>query len=195
LSEVTLELRRKAFHLLSLAYLAGFHFLGRRDASIVSGCFVLLVAAVELARLNSPAARGAVEAVFGPIIRKKEARRFTGAFYTSLGAFLVFAFYGSRPSVVDASLLYLALGDAASAVVGKLWGRVRYTVRGETRSLEGTAAGLAAAVLAGFLARLSPLHAAAGALAFVAADTIPIPPDDNLWIPVATGGALFALGA
>lgn len=192
---VELELKRKAFHLLGLLYLGAYWLIGHPLVNWVMGSWMALVAALETLRLVSPGVRGALHSVFGPIIREKEAARFTGAFYTSLGAFSVFLLYGARPAVVAAAILYLSLGDAASAVVGRLWGRRAYAVLGERRTLEGSAAGLAAALACGWLAGLSPAHAAAGALAFLAADTVPIPPDDNLWIPVLAGGTLFVLGA
>jgi dolichol kinase len=127
-------------------------------------------------------------------MRSHEGRRPTGTFYASLGILGSIAFFGAHPSVVTASILYLALGDAASALAGKAWGKRRFTLWGRTRSVEGTLAGFAAALGAGALAGLPPGMALAGAAFFSLVDALPVPPDDNLWIPLLTAAFLYTIG-
>lgn len=188
------ELQRKAFHLLCLLFLGAYLLIGHPLILRVMGAWLALIFIVETARLRSEWARRWVESVFKPILRSKESRRYTGAFYTSLGAFCCFLFFGEHPTVIKACLCYLAFGDSASAVAGRMWGRHTFTIMGETRSLEGSAAGLSAAVLCGLALGLPPSGVAAGTAAFVFADTVPLPPDDNFWIPVLTGTALYLVG-
>ncbi len=190
---LALELRRKTFHLLCLLYLGGYRLLERETAVRAMVAVTVLTWGIETWRLRSALGRRVVEGVFGPLIRSKEGARYTGAFYTSLGAMGVIALFGSRPEVVTAALLYLALGDAASAVVGVRWGRHPYWILGRKRSLEGSAAGMTVALAAGLAAGLTAPQACAGALAFAVADAVPIPPDDNVWIPVLPGAVLFTL--
>lgn len=191
---LTRELRRKTFHLGGLIYLGVYMALGYPKVLRVMAGWMVVVAGLESARLLSPAARKVIQRIFGPIIRDKEHDRFSGAFYTTLGVFVVFLAFGDRPTIVSASILYLSLGDAASAVVGKMWGRHQYRVLGDIRSLEGTGAGIAVALLCGLLLRLPAAAVLLGAGAFTLTDTVGLPPDDNLWIPVVTGGALYLLG-
>ena len=190
---LALELKRKAFHLLTLLYLGAYLLLGPDLALAMMAVWMFVIFTVETARLRTERGRALVDWFFRGIIRTKEAARYTGAFYTSLGALCVFFFFGRDPGTVKAALLYLALGDAVTAVVGRRWGAHPYQIRGETRSLEGTAAGVAVALVCGFSAGLTPAQCAAGAAVFTVADALPIPPDDNLWIPVLTGAALFTL--
>lgn len=188
------EFKRKAFHLLSLIYLAVYLKLGHPLALYLLAGWMFLVAAVETARLKSPAVRNYFQSVFGGIIREKETGRYTGTFYTTLGSLVTLFFFGTRPVIVNAALLYLSLGDAASAVVGKKWGNHPYKVMGQTRSLEGTAAGFLVAWACGWSISLPPAIALGGAVVFSLADAVPIPPDDNLWIPVITASALLLMG-
>ena len=188
------ELRRKVFHLLTLLYLGAYELLGAERSLRWMAVWATLLAAVEFGRLVFPRVRALFDAAFGPLIRPKEAARFTGAFYTTLGILGTFLLFGDAPILVRTGVLYLAFGDAAGAVVGVGWGRRRFLVLGQTRSVEGTAAGLATAAACGWLVGLAPLPLAAGAAAFALVDAIPLPPDDNLWIPILPTGAVWLAG-
>ena len=67
-----------------------------------------------------------------------ELNAFSGIFHTTAGCLAVMFWAGSKPAVVWASLLYLALGDAAAALVGKAAGR--HKIAGGKKSVEGSAA-------------------------------------------------------
>lgn len=194
-ASLKLELRRKLFHLGSLLFLAVYLQLGHPTTLYLMSVWLTLIFAVETARLRPGPTRDLIEKVFGAIIREKELKRYTGAFYTSLGVFFVFLFFGTRPQIVSAAILYLAVGDAASALAGKFYGTRHYRIYKDTRSWEGSAAGFAAALACGFAVGLPARLAVAGAVSFSVIDAIPIPPDDNFWIPVVTGTTLLLLGA
>lgn len=191
---IRLELRRKTFHLLILLYLGAYWLIGEPQIRPVAAFWTALVVTVEISRLKIRAVGDLFRRVFGPIIREKEADRFTGAFYSSLGILTVFYIFQGRPTVVAAALLYLAFADSASALFGRIWGGHFYKLRGEIRSLEGSAAGFLAALACGLAVGLGPPRALLGALVFTAVDAAPIPPDDNFWIPVLTGAALAISG-
>ena len=188
------EVVRKIFHQSLLLYLGAYHLLGEKTALAAMAVWTAGVAVFEIARLGSVTVRDFVQKHAGGIIREKEQNRFTGTFYVALGILSVFFLYGSHPAIVTASILYLAFGDAASALIGRRFGRHKYQVLGQDRSLEGTAGGLAVALGVGFAMGFSPLMIAAGAGAFLLADVLPLPPDDNFWIPVMTGTALWLAG-
>jgi CDP-diacylglycerol--serine O-phosphatidyltransferase len=189
------ELKRKAFHQSTLLFIPAFLWLGYPAAAWGMAAFTVLMAGVELLRLRSKWARPLFERYFGGLIRAKEAERFSGSFYVTLGVTLATILFGSNPAVVVAAIAALALGDAASPLVGMRFGWKPYTVRGTRRSVDGTLAGFAVVLAIGLACGFSPLVAAAGAVVFSLVDTIPVKPDDNLWIPVIYGAALFALSA
>ncbi len=191
---IRLELRRKVFHLLILLYLAAYWLIGEPTIRPVMAVWTALVVVVEIARLKTDLVRNLIQWLFGPIIREKESGRFTGAFYSSLGILASVYLYRGRPAAITAALLYLAFADSSSALVGRIWGSRFYNLRGEQRSLEGTLAGFAAAMICGLGVGLDLPRALLGALVFSAVDAAPIPPDDNFWIPVLCGGALALAG-
>lgn len=187
------EVGRKAFHqstliFAALYWLAGFPLAGYLAAGWLAGFAVL-----ETLRLKTAWGRDLAKRWFSGIVREKEANRFTGAFFDTLGVTISMIAFGSHPAIVIASILYLAWGDSASALVGRRWGQHKYQVRGETRSVEGTAAGFAVALAVGVACGFAPWIALGAAVAFSLVDTIPVKPDDNLYIPIVTGTVLFLL--
>lgn len=188
------ELRRKAFHQLTLLYLGAYWLLGYPRAAWFLAGWTLLVLLVEILRLRAAWMRAFIERFFGSMIREKEASRFTGSFYVTLGVALTVALYGRIPAVVGAAIAALALGDAVSPLVGMRFGWKPYTIRGTLRSVDGTLAGYIVVVLIGLGFGFPLKLAAPAALAFTLVDTVPVKPDDNFWIPVAYSTALVGLG-
>lgn len=189
MNELVKECARKAFHMLSLAYLAAYWFLGYPRVLSWMAVWAAIVVAAETARLRLPALNEALTALFSGIIRPEESRRYSGIFHTTVGALLLIAGFGRHPRIVAASLFYVSFGDSAAALVGKSLGRHRI---GSKKTLEGSLACFLACALIG---RLMGLDAAAVLLGAVAATTIEMLPttrffNDNLWMPVATAAVL-----
>ncbi|MBM4142284.1 MAG: hypothetical protein FJ225_01630 [Lentisphaerae bacterium] len=80
-------------------------------------------------------------------------RRTRGSEYYPLAIFLLFALTREAPWFYVSAVLVLAVADAFAALIGSRYGRVRYEVEDEQKSLEGS---LAFAAIA-FLAILLPL--------------------------------------
>ncbi len=62
-----------------------------------------------------------------------------GESFFALGVSIV-ALVGPSKWIFVAAVLYLALADAAAALVGNKWGKHKYTLFGHSKSLEGTTA-------------------------------------------------------
>lgn len=187
------EFKRKAFHQLSLLYLAAYFVIPPAHRVAAFAAWTGVVAAVELARLYWKPARRFFERWFGGIIRAKEAEHFSGSFYATLGLAVTAALWGANPAVMAGAVLALSLGDAASPLVGLRFGVGRFKVAGTQRSVDGALAGFAVVLAIGLSLGFSPLVAALAALVFSAVDLYPVKPDDNLWIPIAFGTALALL--
>jgi dolichol kinase len=187
------EVLRKGWHQFSLLYLAAYFLIGYPAIIPAMTAWVTVVGALELVRLKVPRAKPIFDKLFGKLIREKEADRLSGVFYVSLGLFAALVLFGSSPVLVTAAALYLAWGDAISALVGMRFGRREFKVNGVPRTLEGAAAGFAVALAIGLGLGFSPLVALGAALAFSAMDIYPVKPDDNLWIPVVATTALYLL--
>ncbi len=115
--------------------------------------------------------------------------------------------------VATAAVMAMTLGDAMASILGRAFGRHRYTVFGHTRSWEGTAAMAAfsfAAILLTLMflpgSSLSPhstplaasslwITALAGALVATVVEGLSPAGTDNLSVPLLSGLAMFLLTA
>ena len=118
-----------------------------------------------------------------------------GSEYYPLAVFLVFVLAGDDYWRYLASLLVLGVADAFAALVGGEYGRVRYTVEEESKSLEGSLVFLVVAFLAiqlpmMLLTDLSPetivLSSLLVALVVTGFEAISLHGADNLFVPIAT---------
>jgi dolichol kinase len=189
------EIGRKTFHMLSLVYLGAFHLLGWPLAGRAMAVWLPVVLVIEILRLKVPAIERALVGFFDGMIRETERKHFSGIFHTTAGSLAAMLIARGEPKIVGAAILQLALGDAASALAGKAFGRTK--LFGGAKSLEGSLAGFAVGFAAALACGLRPGAALAAALAGALAELLPTTPwsNDNLWIPVASATALVLMGA
>jgi len=183
------ELARKSIHVaVSIIAVAIVWLTPALTGRTILALAVLLALSVEIARrLNTPIARGFRRGL-GPLLREHETRGLTGATMLALG-FLIAAMTFS-PHFAGAGMLYAGVGDAASALVGRRWGSLRFPWG---KSVQGSAAFFAAAVAAGWIApEIAPLPAVVAALAATLLESLPTPIDDNLILPIAGALATWA---
>lgn len=182
---------RKLYHLFGgLGLLSLYFLLGRPFALAVYALLFLIVLSVDLIRLRIPAFNEYVMTRFSSFIRASEARKLTGTPPYVLGIGLSLLLY--RTDIATAAICFLAFGDVAATAVGERYGRTK--IAGE-KSLEGTAAFILAAVVVGSLLPLAGIHPGmgivlAGALAAAGVELLPLPVNDNLAIPLVSGGMM-----
>ncbi len=185
---------RKLYHLLGgLGLLSLYYLLGRQKALICYGVLILVVLAIDITRLKVPAFNRFIFDRFGSFIRKNEANKLTGTAPYFLGIGLTLLFY--RSDIATAAICFLAFGDVAATSVGERYGRTK--ISGE-KSLEGTVAFVAAAALSGVMLNVVGIHLPyglllAGALVAAGVELIPLPVNDNLVIPLVSGGVMELL--
>ncbi|MDD5100568.1 MAG: hypothetical protein PHP66_06405, partial [Syntrophales bacterium] len=107
-----------------------------------------------------------------------------------LGIGLTLFFY--QAGIATAAIVFLACGDVMATTVGERYGRTKIV---REKSLEGTLAFVAAAILSGVLLNLTfvPLPFGlllAGAIVAAGVELLPLPFNDNLTIPVISGGVM-----
>ena len=182
---------RKLYHLFGgLGLLSLYYLLGRRNALVCYGLLFLVVLAVDITRLRVPAFNQFIQTRLSSFIRKNEANKITGTAPYVLGIGLTLLFY--RTDIATAAICFLAFGDVAATTVGERYGRTK--IVGD-KSLEGTLAFAVIAVASGLALPLVGFHLAPGLIAagsFVAAgvELVPLRVNDNLVIPVVSGGAM-----
>src|SRR5262245_11059504 len=125
-------------------------------------------------------------------------RRSRGVEYYPLVVYALFVLTRTQPWLYVASLLTLAVSDALAALIGTRYGRVRYGVDGESKSLEGSLAFLVATCLVVELPLVlwndpslpGPPSCALAALLTSALVTgfeaVSLGGRDNLWVPLGT---------
>ena len=173
-SELKREFGRKAFHMLSLAYLGVFHLLGWPRAGWVMALWLPIVFVIETLRLKVPRIGRALVGFFDGLIRETERKHFSGIFHTTTGSLAAMLIARGDSMIVGAAILQLALGDAASALVGKAFGRTK--LFGGAKSLEGSLAGFAVGFASALACGVRPGAALAAALAGALAELAPTTP-------------------
>lgn len=140
-----------------------------------------------------------------------------GTVYFALSITILFAAFwrtnspGDRGYIAAAGSMAMTWGDAFAAIIGKTWGRHRYTIAGSTRSLEGSLTMFIASGTAMFLvlalvpqSPLSPLATPIGipisltaalvaALIATGAEAISPHGADNISVPLSSGLTVFAM--
>jgi dolichol kinase len=192
---------RQAFHAFNAAWgVLAYHFLVPRwVAAAAVGTVTAMFGFGEWLRLHRPEVQAEIlrHPVFGRVIRPHEHDRFSGGFWFGVGVFAVLVMY-PRP-VVEAACLVMGFGDAASTVLGRRFGTWRLP---GGRSLQGTLAFavtslvVVAAWRAGAWGDPAATALAWGGLAGLAGavtELLSTRVDDNLSVPVVTGGVLWAV--
>jgi dolichol kinase len=207
------EINRKLLHLPALLMPAGIFYLPRLTSmpkwgpSAVLGLLLALSVLLEVLRFAYPAVQRRYRALFDPLLRREEDSRFTGSTYIIAAAFLCALLFMDEPHVAFMTLTAFILADAGAALVGMRLGRIRIGAK----SLEGTLACFLIALAAFSLYPRLPLlleaweGAMPRAVRFGAPLSIALLElvslrfgrrfaiDDNLAVPVATGGIILML--
>ena len=186
---------RKLWHVLGgLGLLATWFALGRPRAFFAYAGLLAAALAFDLARFALPRFDAWCHARLGAFLRRGETGRLSGtpAYVTGVAATLLLF---PEPAAV-AAILFLVVGDVTATTVGERWGRRRVGAK----SLEGTAAFFAAALLAGLASRAAlggppPGAVVAGAWSAALLELfMPRWANDNLVIPLAAAFFMTLLG-
>jgi dolichol kinase len=184
---------RKIFHLAGgVGLLSLYYVLGRSQALLFYGILFIAVLILDVARLKLPLFNEFVYARFGSVIRKNEKEKLTGTAPYVLGIGL--SLYAFSTDVASAAICFLAFGDVAATTVGERYGKTKIG----DKSLEGTAAFIAAGLLVGLVllpiagVQLPPEIIVTGAVVAAAVELVPLA-NDNFTIPIAAGAAMTLL--
>lgn len=195
MSDLRREFGRKAFHMLSLVYWAAFAFFGWPRIVRIMGAWLVVVIAIETARLRIPAVERRLVSWFDGMIRETERRHYSGILHTTTGSLVAMLIASGDPVIVGTAVGQLAFGDAAAALAGKAFGRTK--ILGGQKSLEGSLAGLAACYAVAVLCGVRPGAALLSACAAMIVELLPTTGffNDNLWMPAASALVLRLVGA
>ncbi|RLI37375.1 hypothetical protein DRO66_03975, partial [Candidatus Bathyarchaeota archaeon] len=107
----------------------------------------------------------------------------------ALSIFIALTLY--PPQTGFAAITILTLGDGTARLVGKKFGR-RVLPHNKAKKLEGTVAGILLSAAASLLF-VSPSKAIAASIIGMIVETIPLPINDNILIPLVAAVALTVI--
>lgn len=189
------ELKRKAVHLLALVIPLGIWILGESTALLVLVIFSVAAVVSDVLRVRSNAFAGAIHRIFGFMMRPEERPPLggrvvlNGATWVLLSSTILLALF--PPDIVILAISAFMIADAAAAIVGRRWGRRRWT--GTTRTMEGSAAFLGVAILVMLPFGWTVLWTTILACVAGAAAEIPSRPlNDNIRVPLVMAAVIYA---
>ncbi len=184
------EIKRKAFHHLSLLYM-GIYWLTPRVVSLsILGFVLVLLGAIEFLRLRRPEVNAWFLDRFGGIHRESEVMAPSGIFWTLLGCWLTMLIFTNKRIVLPA-IGFLVFGDALAALGGQRWGKHPWNFN-PAKTWEGSGCFAAISMVWAMIFVRWPV-AILGAISGAWIEARPLPWNDNFWIPLLSGAALSVL--
>jgi dolichol kinase len=190
------ELLRKAVHIPALIIPAGMLILERHQSIIILGCVTIIAVSLDLLRARHALLNRWIQTIFGLLMRpdekaaSKEGVVFNGATWALVSAFLLILIFPVHVAAFSISIFLI--GDAAAALAGRRFGRIKWG-RG-SKTVEGSLAFLLTGLIVvliipgvkfwtGFLACLGACLA----------EALPGPVNDNLKVPLSAAGIMVFL--
>ena len=178
------ELQRKSFHIGMIVVPVWVYFMPYTPALLGLIIATSVTVAVDLMRLSDHRLRRFFLQLFRPLIRRHEEEHLLGSTHYMIAALLSVVVF--QREIAIAALMFLVLGDAAAAIVGKRFGQPLYW----GKSPQGSIACFVVCLALGLLLLRSPELAVIGALTATVAEAMPSPLDDNMRVPIFSGIAM-----
>ena len=119
------------------------------------------------------------------MIRPREKSNFTGATYILASSILSILIFDKLIAIL--AIAFIVIGDPAGAIVGRIWGRIRF----RNKTLEGSASFFVACCIVALLVSGVPWWVKiAGAFIATIVEAFTIYIDDNLTVPLISGGLM-----
>ncbi len=157
------------------------------------GILVGVALLLELARFTLPSLNSILVLWLSPLLKGAEERKVTGATYMILAALLAFILFDRTVAVL--ALFFLSLGDPMAALVGGRVRRARIFGKSPLGSVAFFVVGLVTVAVLSVVSVVSfqwTLALGAGVAALV--ELLPLPMDDNVTVPLLSGGAMVLVG-
>lgn len=180
------EILRKLLHLLALSIPFGILYLPKTLATVLMLSTTISLIAIEILRKKVTFMKNLFMKLFGSFLREKEIVCFTGATFLLISGSICSLVF--KKNITFLCLSFIILGDAAAALVGMNFGRIRIG----KKSLEGSLACAATCLAFWFLFPAGVPFAKGFTIAVATAilELLPVRIDDNLFVPIITGAIL-----
>jgi dolichol kinase len=169
-------------------YVFGYWYLPKSVIVCSLVIIIIIVVLCEYLRFTISGFNNFFKNSFKGFYRLEEVDKISGLIGTLLGALLTILMFSNR-YIVFASLLYFSFGDAAAALIGKVFGRYK-TFAG--KSLEGSLACFIVCIISGlFLFNIK--FVLIGAFVATLVEAVPWKINDNFWMQIINAGILTML--
>jgi phytol kinase len=174
------ELQRKAVHATALLIVIGYYLLPKEVVLLIMTFFLILFLEIEFVRIDLKLKLP----LFQGLYRDKEEDTLGGNVFFLIGAIVAVSVFSKEIAI--AAILMTTFGDAAAALIGKRFGKIRISWC-KNKAIEGCAAEFIVDIFIGFifLNSWSVILVMAGTATVV--ETVVNKIDDNLIIPVFSG--------
>lgn len=185
---------RKLYRLTGLVFPLIYFFSDKRTALFWLSLITLLFLILELFRFLFPQFNRRIFKKLKAILKQEESQsRILGTTYFLIGSLLTVILF-AKPVAITA-LLFLVIGDAASAVVGTKWGRIKIG----KKSLEGSLAFFISCLFVVAILKYTYLGLDLklvlwGASVATLVELAPLPINDNLSIPLCSALVMVVVG-
>jgi dolichol kinase len=185
-----MSLLRKLIHL-AMAWLPALGWLISYQLELALAALLLLASLiVEVARRRWQWVNRLLWRALPTTFRSGEGQQVLGSTWFAVGALAALILFGR--DIGGTAVLFLTWGDPAAEFVGRKWGQP-----GRRKTLAGSLGCLLACLLAACvgigLGGLNPLAALTGAVVATLVERWSPPPDDNVWLPIVAGLAIWVL--
>ena len=185
---------RRVFHIIAGSLIpAGGLILPHAYFTPALAALAVLGVVLELVRFRSTRINSQLLVLFSSLLKATEDRKVTGATFMLIAGLIAFLAFDKH--VAAAAMLFLSLGDPIAALVGTRLPGPRVFGKSPGGTLAFVIVALA--VCAGLVwTGASPFGwgLVAGAATAAIVEILPIPLDDNLTIPLASGAVIHLLG-
>jgi dolichol kinase len=180
------EILRKLLHLFALGVPFGILYLPRKLAIVLMLSITIGSLAFEILRTRITFVNKLFTGIFGSFLRAEESARFTGATFLFISGSICLIFF--EKNVAFIALSFMILGDAAAALIGMNFGKIRIG----KKSLEGSLACAVTCIVFWFFfpAGMSFVKCVAIAVSTAILELLPLKINDNLFVPIVTGTIL-----
>ena len=185
-----MSLLRKLIHL-AMAWLPALGWLISFKLELALAAALLLASlAVEVARGQWQWVNRLLWRMLPSTFRSDERQQVLGSTWFAVGTLVALILFGR--DIGGTAVLFLTWGDSAAELAGRRWGRP-----GRRKTLAGSLGCLLACLLAACvgigLGGLNPLVALTGVVVATLAERWSPPPDDNVWLPILSGLAMWVV--
>jgi glycerol-3-phosphate acyltransferase PlsY len=176
------EIFRKLTHLGAIAIPVIYYFFGNIILYYLGGGLILSIIIDMIRFYGGNKSKTFITRYLGIMIRAHETKDFTGATYILASAIMAIIVFDK--SIAVTAIAFIVVGDTAGAIIGRIWGKVKYA----SKSLEGSVGFFFACTIVALIVPDLPFWVKiAGAFVATLTEAFTVKIDDNLTVPLISG--------